>query len=45
MEAKADPNVQDNKGRTPLHYVAYFGCNGSIDLLLKGEAKYNILDK
>ncbi|MDG7053569.1 MAG: ankyrin repeat domain-containing protein, partial [Wolbachia endosymbiont of Alcedoecus sp.] len=41
LEAGADPNIQNDKGRTPLHYTDVLA---SVASLLKGRANPNIQD-
>ncbi len=45
LNAGADPNIQDNKERTPLHHAAQFDCVESIEMLLNAGADQNIKDK
>ncbi|MGL9758417.1 MAG: ankyrin repeat domain-containing protein [Wolbachia sp.] len=40
LGAGADPNVEDDRGRTPLHYAS---CN-NIESLLKAKANLNVQD-
>lgn len=40
----ANPNVQDKKGRTPLHYAAQKGSYGIFVILLEFKADPNIKD-
>ena len=35
IQAKADPNLQDVGGNTPLHYCASFGYKEVFDRLIK----------
>jgi ankyrin repeat protein len=45
LGAEADPNAQDKKGKTPLHYAAEFNCPESIKMLLNAGANPNLQDK
>lgn len=44
LQAGADHNAQDNKGKTALHDAAHYGCESKelIDYLLEGGANSNI---
>ena len=42
LEAGADPNVQNNRGETPLHYA--IGWNEAVQELLERKANPNIQD-
>ena len=44
LEAGAKPNIQDNDGKTPLHWAARCGSTSIINLLLKAGAKPDIQD-
>lgn len=41
---KAELNVKDKLGRTPLHLAADIGCFGSVALLLDAGANPNVVD-
>ncbi|OAB79457.1 hypothetical protein WSTR_05235 [Wolbachia endosymbiont of Laodelphax striatellus] len=46
LNSSADPNAQDEIGRTPLHYATRFGhCDTIIKLLLRKGANLDIKDK
>ncbi|WP_341812360.1 ankyrin repeat domain-containing protein [Wolbachia endosymbiont (group A) of Conops quadrifasciatus] len=46
LEAGADPNIQDNKGKTPLHDTALYHCKyEDVDCLLGLHANPNIQDR
>lgn len=38
LEKGANPNIQDNKRKTPLHYATEFNCPESMEILLKSGA-------
>jgi len=38
LEARMDPNVEDNIGERPLHYAALIGCAEAASALLSGGA-------
>ncbi|WP_264337898.1 ankyrin repeat domain-containing protein, partial [Wolbachia endosymbiont (group A) of Cheilosia soror] len=45
LEAGANPNIQDNKGKTPLHDTALYNCQyEDVDCLLGLQANPNIQD-
>ncbi|MBA8769936.1 hypothetical protein HCR16_02065 [Wolbachia pipientis] len=45
LEAGADPNIQDSKGKTPLHDTALYNCQyEDVDCLLGLQANPNIQD-
>ena len=44
LELKADPNVQDNEGRTPLWVASFDGYIGVIKTLIAAGAKVNLAD-
>ncbi|WP_265027331.1 ankyrin repeat domain-containing protein [Wolbachia endosymbiont (group A) of Bombylius major] len=46
LEAGADPNIKDNKGKTPLHDTALYNCRyEDVDCLLGLHANPNIQDR
>lgn len=46
LEAGADPNIKDNKGKTPLHDTALYDCRyEDVDCLLGLHANPNIQDR
>ncbi|WP_265027161.1 ankyrin repeat domain-containing protein [Wolbachia endosymbiont (group A) of Bombylius major] len=46
LKAGADPNIQDNKGKTPLHDTALYHCKyEDVDCLLGLHANPNIQDR
>jgi len=45
LEAGADPDEQDEYGRTPLHFAARNGHDKVVVLLLKAGADTNVKDK
>ncbi len=46
LSAGADPNIQDDEGKTPLHYAAEYNCPESITALLDAGASVDdIRDK
>lgn len=44
LEAGASPNIQDDKGETPLHRASAMGYDKNIYSLLRGNADPNICD-
>ncbi|WP_375604540.1 ankyrin repeat domain-containing protein [Wolbachia endosymbiont of Anurida maritima] len=42
LEKGVDPNVQDDKGKTPLQVAAYSGYTEIVKLLLKNGAGVNL---
>jgi len=44
LERGADPNIQDNNGRTPLHIAAMYGHPEVVKLLFEHGADPNIRD-
>ena len=46
LQAGADPNSQDNSGRTPLHRMtgSWFAKHGKVKILLERGADLNIQD-
>ena len=45
LEHKAQVNLADEDGVTPLHLAAYHGRAGMVDLLLAAKAKVELADK
>ncbi|APR98104.1 ankyrin repeat domain-containing protein [Wolbachia endosymbiont of Folsomia candida] len=44
LGAGANPNIQDIKGKTPLHYATEFKCFGGVEMLLGAGANPDIPD-
>jgi len=44
IEYNPDPNVQDNTGKTPLHYATLLRCEEIVDSLVKHGAAVDIED-
>ena len=44
-EGKADVNIKDQYGITPLHYASYFGYSDLLKILIKTGAKVNARDE
>lgn len=44
MEKRANPNMQDEQGRTPLHLTAMLGRYSRLDTLLKYHSRVDIVD-
>ena len=42
LEAKSDPNVQDERGFTPMHYAAFHGNYEMVDALISYKAKIDL---
>lgn len=42
LQQGADPNKQDNSGRTALLMVCYWSCKNLVELLLKYKANMDI---
>ncbi|WCR53682.1 MAG: Protein PhlB [Wolbachia endosymbiont of Ctenocephalides orientis wCori] len=45
LEKGADPNIQDNEGKTSLHYATEFNCPENMKVLLKFGANPNEKDE
>lgn len=45
LERRADPNVQNNRGNTPLHMAAYYGRIHAVKALLAAEASTSIVNR
>jgi ankyrin repeat protein len=45
LQAGANPNHLDSKGRTPLHKACATGGHESIQVLIKGGANPTIVDQ